>query len=54
MFMQATNDRKPMYIKGQTTAISGYLARRLNQGSGNVYTGHNGICFADGNTIVSF
>lgn len=50
--MAAWSDRRNAYIKGNNTAISGYLARRINQGAGNMYCGANGIIFTDGNQIV--
>lgn len=43
MFVHAMGSRLMMYKKGSTTAISGYLARRLNQGTQNIYSGVNGV-----------
>lgn len=48
MFFCALAARFELYKKGTSTADSGYLARKLNQGSGNTFVGHNGILFADG------
>lgn len=53
MFVHAMGSRLTMYKKGSTTAISGYLARRLNQGTQNVYSGVNGIQMTDGGLIVA-
>jgi len=41
--LSALNERINIYKKGQSTAISGYFSRRMNQGSCNVYAGHNGV-----------
>lgn len=49
MMMNALSERRATYIKGNVTAIGGYLARRINQGAGNMYTGANQIVYADGN-----
>lgn len=51
--MNAVAERRNTYIKGNTTAISGYLGRRINQGAGNMFIGANGIVYSDGNQIIS-
>lgn len=53
MFMNATAERRAAYVKGNSTAISGYLARRINQGAGNMYSAPNGIILSDGDQVVS-
>lgn len=46
--MHAAASRRETYIKGNTTAVGGYLARRLNQGAGNMYAKPNGIISSSG------
>lgn len=53
MMMNALSERRNNYIKGNVTAIGGYLARRINQGAGNMFIGANQIVYADGNQIVA-
>jgi len=48
MMFNAVAERRNAYIKGNSTAVGGYLARRINQGAGNMFTGPNGIVYSDG------
>lgn len=45
--MNAQAERRGAYIKGNNTAIAGYLGRRLNQGAGNMFARPNGIICSD-------